>query len=176
MKLFSTTYFWLLGVTPPREREVERVFRKGMNRKLVHTFLAKAVTSPNSPPRITSNPPNPPPTNPTIINTMAQTRVLALFAPMIAMTPQITVTTSCMNIPSRSRIVQIQIVQSLVALALSSVFHRSTREGKLIAKQKFQTTSITSLFIKRARTSNLFDYGNSRDNQKSHVCPKQTSS
>ena len=45
--------------------------------------------SPISPPRITNSPPSPPPMIPTIMSTIAQIRVAALFEPIIAMMPQI---------------------------------------------------------------------------------------
>lgn len=57
-----------------------------------YVFLLTTVTSPSSPPSTTSSPPSPPPMIPTIMSTIAQTRVFALFAPTIAMTPQIMLT------------------------------------------------------------------------------------
>ena len=57
-----------------------------------YTLLVIAAMSPISPPRITNNPPSPPPMIPTTMSIIAQTMVVTLFAPMIAMTPQIIVT------------------------------------------------------------------------------------
>ena len=54
--------------------------------------MVNTAISPSNPPKTTSSPPSPPPMIPTIMSTIAQTRVLALLAPIIAITPQIIVT------------------------------------------------------------------------------------
>jgi hypothetical protein len=60
--------------------------------KRVYALLVKTTIIPSNPPKTTSSPPNPPPMIPTIMSTIAQTRVLALLAPIIAITPQIIAT------------------------------------------------------------------------------------
>jgi len=57
--------------------------------RIIYTFLVITAMSPISPPRITNSPPSPPPMIPTTMSTIAQTRVDALFAPIIAIIPQI---------------------------------------------------------------------------------------
>ena len=57
-----------------------------------YVFLIITAINPISPPRITNNPPSPPPMTPTIMRKIAQTMVVTLLAPMIAMMPQMIVT------------------------------------------------------------------------------------
>ena len=65
---------------------------EGSNSKVIYAFLVINIMIPSNPPNTTNSPPSPPPTIPTIISTIAQTSVLALLAPMIAITPQIIAT------------------------------------------------------------------------------------
>jgi hypothetical protein len=62
------------------------------NSNCIYAFLVITTMIPSNPPKITSSPPKPPPMIPTIISTIAQARVLALLAPIIAITPQIIAT------------------------------------------------------------------------------------